>query len=208
MAFPDFYAAAPVIHTHDGLAELLGAADGGLMDYHYVDAVKLCGHSCPTVASAWLAAHAALTALFPGGPAERGGVTVRMPAPRDAGTTGVMAQVMTLATGAAAENGFPGLGGSHQRKGLLSYAGEPGDDAIVVARVDNGMSTAVSIDPSGVEAAPEMAGLFARVRSGAADASARAVFGRLWQDRVRRLLTEHFDDPAVVRIKLLEPIRE
>lgn len=206
MTFPDFYAEAPVIHTHDGLAELLGAAEGGLMDYHYVDAVKLCGHSCPTVASAWLAAHAALAALFPDGPAERGEVTVYMPAPADAGTTGVMAQVMTLATGAAAENGFPGLGGDHRRKGLLSHAEHPMQDgAIRVGRIDNDASVSVTVDPSSVPAAAEMAGLFARVRSGVADADARAEFGRLWQDRVRRLLTEHFDDPAVVRVKLLEP---
>jgi hypothetical protein len=206
MCFPDFYAVAPVIHTRDGLAELLGAADDGLMDYHYVDAVKLCGHSCPTVASAWLAAHAALTALFPDGPAERGGVTVHMPAPYDAGTTGVMAQVLTLATGAAAENGFHGLGGSHRRRGLLSHAGEPDPDGTIrVGRIDNDVSVAVTVDPSSVPAAPEMSGLFARIRNGIADVDERAEFGRLWQDRVRRLLTEHFDDPAVVRVKLLEP---
>jgi len=32
----------------DPLAELLGAAEGGIVEYRYADAVKLAGHSCPT----------------------------------------------------------------------------------------------------------------------------------------------------------------
>ena len=50
MAFPDFFEQAPVIRLRDPLAELLGSATDGVMDYHYVDAVRLAGHSCPTVA--------------------------------------------------------------------------------------------------------------------------------------------------------------
>ena len=51
MALPAFYAQAPRITVHDALAELLGAAEGGLIEYGYEDAVRLAGHSCPTVAS-------------------------------------------------------------------------------------------------------------------------------------------------------------
>lgn len=32
---------------YDPLAEFLGAAEGGLIEYGYADAVKLAGHSCP-----------------------------------------------------------------------------------------------------------------------------------------------------------------
>ena len=47
----------------DPLAEFLGAADGGRLEYTYADAVKLTGHSCPTVAGAWLATRRALATM-------------------------------------------------------------------------------------------------------------------------------------------------
>jgi hypothetical protein len=64
MKFPDFFARIPAITLRDPLAELLGAAEGGLIAYSYVDAVKLAGHSCPTVAGAWLMTVRALRALY------------------------------------------------------------------------------------------------------------------------------------------------
>jgi len=110
---PDHFAKAPSITVHDGLAELLGSAESGRIRYEFADAVRLTGHACPTVAGAWLMVHAALRALYPDGPAERGDIEVDMSAYEDEGTTGVIAQVFTLVTGAAASNGFHGIGG-HQ----------------------------------------------------------------------------------------------
>ena len=60
MAFPDFFAEVPVLTLRDGLAQLLGASDDGVIEYHYADAVRLAGHSCPTVAGGWLSVRAAL----------------------------------------------------------------------------------------------------------------------------------------------------
>ena len=54
MKTPDFFDKVPPIVIADPLAEFLGATEGGLLEYRYVDAVKLAGHSCPTVAGAWL----------------------------------------------------------------------------------------------------------------------------------------------------------
>ena len=102
MNFPDFYDLAPVIRTRDPFAALLGAAHDGILEYRYLDAVRLAGHSCPTVAGAFLIGRAALNALYPDELAERGAIAVHMPAPEYEGTTGVMAQVLTLLTGAAA----------------------------------------------------------------------------------------------------------
>ena len=51
------------IAMHDPLAEFLGAAEGGRLDYSYADAVKLTGHSCPTVAGAYAATRGAAFAL-------------------------------------------------------------------------------------------------------------------------------------------------
>ena len=106
MNFPDFYEKAPVVRTRDPFAAMLGAARDGMLEYCYVDAVRLAGHSCPTVAGAFLVGRAALAALYPDEPAERGNIAVHMPAPEHEGVTGVMAQVLTLLTGAASDNGF------------------------------------------------------------------------------------------------------
>ena len=65
MKFPDFYELAPIVPTRDPFAATLGAAQDGLLEYNYVDAVRLAGHSCPTVAGAFLMGRAALAALYP-----------------------------------------------------------------------------------------------------------------------------------------------
>ena len=44
MKTPAFFDAVPAITVADPLAEALGAADGGLIEYRYFDAVKLAGH--------------------------------------------------------------------------------------------------------------------------------------------------------------------
>lgn len=106
MNFPDFYQLVPTVRTYDSFAAVLGAARDGVLEYHYADAVRLAGHSCPTVAGAFLMGRAALSALYPDRLAERGNIAVRMPAPEDEGTTGVIAQILTLLTGAAPTMGF------------------------------------------------------------------------------------------------------
>lgn len=200
MSFPSFFEQAPVVRMRDPLAALLGAAAGGVIEYHYADAVRLAGHSCPTVAGAYLMGRAALTALYPDRLPERGGIAVRMPAPQDEGTTGVIAQVLTLLTGAAADNGFHGIGGRHVRHGLLSYAERNDGDAVIFRRLDNGTAVAVELDTSPVPADPNQRALLTAILQDRADARQQTAFGDAWQDRVRRLLLEFADDPRVVRV--------
>lgn len=200
MGLPEFYALAPRIVMHDPLAELLGTSDDGLIEYGYADAVRLAGHSCPTVAGAWLMARAALRDLYPDSVAERGGITVTMSLPEDEGTTGVVAQIFTLVTGAAAANGFHGIGGLHVRQGLLAYAG--GDTRVVAyfQRRDNGAKVGVALDASQVPAAPEMRTLLGRALAAGATSAERRTFANAWQDRVRRLLLDHADDAQLIRV--------
>ena len=54
MHLPEFFAASPRLRVFDPLADFLGAAQDGVFEYVYADVVKLAGHSCPTVASAFL----------------------------------------------------------------------------------------------------------------------------------------------------------
>ena len=198
--FPDFYEQAPVVRTHDSFAAMLGAARDGLLDYHYLDVVRLAGHSCPTVAGAFLIGRAALAALYPDGPAERGNIAVHMPAPEDEGVTGVMAQVLTLLTGAAAGNGFQGMRGRYRRKGLLSFAEQREGEAIIFKRLDNDVSVAVTLDVSLIPADPAQGERLMAILQDCADDSQQIAFADAWQDRVRRLLLEFADDPRVIRV--------
>ncbi len=202
MAFPDFFAEVPALRLHDGLAQLLGASNDGMIEYHYADAVRLAGHSCPTVAGGWLSARAALRHLYPDSVPERGGISVYLGDAEDAGVTGVIGQVLTLVTGAAAANGFKGLGGRHARNHLLHYA--QGDVAGVrFRRNDNDAEVEIEIDARSIPADPMQRLLIQLVLSGQADDAQHREFGRAWQDRVRRMLIDHPDDPAVVKVRAL-----
>ncbi len=200
MSMPAFIAQAPRVLVHDGLSEFLGASDDGLLEYSYADAVRVAGHSCPTVASAYLMARAAMRALYPNGPAERGDIEVTMNGAEHEGTTGVIAQVFTLLTGAAADNGFHGIAGRFQRQGLLSYGGHNPQAIANFRRCDTGEAVDVSLDLSGVPPAAEMRNLMPKALAPAATAADRKAFAAAWQERVQRLLLEHADDPAVIQV--------
>ena len=50
--FFEFFEQASMLIVQDALAEFLGAVEEGIMQYRYIDAVRLCKHSYPTVAGA------------------------------------------------------------------------------------------------------------------------------------------------------------
>ena len=77
MSFPAFFDAVPRFKMRDPLAEFLGAAEGGVLEYAYVDVVKLAGHSCPTVLGAWLTTRAALARLYGDELPQRGEIRVQ-----------------------------------------------------------------------------------------------------------------------------------
>lgn len=200
MTFPEFFDQIPALTLRDPLAEVLGAAAGGTIEYRYADAVRLAGHSCPTVAGAWLMARHALAALYPDTLPLRGGIRVDLRAAQEAGSAGVVGSVLGLVTGAAGEGGFKGLGGQHGRRDLLRFGVElPAD--VRLTRQDNGAAVLLDYRPESVPPAPEMAPLMARVVGGTADEEERAAFARLWQDRVRRILLEHGDDPNLLAVR-------
>ncbi len=203
MHYPAFFDQAPVITLRDPLADLLGAADDGLIDYHYIDAVRLAGHSCPTVAGSYLMARAALQALYPDGPAERGGVTVQMPGAEDEGVNGVITQVFTLITGAAADNGFHGIAGRFARQSLLSFSAPADHVTLQVHRRDTGEGVSVELDMASVPAPANLRPLLGAALDPEATTQQRAAFAQAWQGRVKCLLLEHADDPEVVKLTRL-----
>ena len=197
MAFPEFFQLVPSITLRDRLADTLGAATDGVIEYHYFDAVKLAGHSCPTVAGAWLMASRALAALYPDSLPLRGDIRVELRGAQDAGTTGVVGAVLGLITGAASDGGFKGLGGQHVRRDLLKFGVDIAAEARF-SRLDSGASVLVDYHPEAVPPSPGLPPLMARVVGGVADAAERTTFGQLWQERVRRILLQESEEPTLV----------
>jgi len=200
MGHPGFFDDVPGITLRDPLAALLGAADDGLLHYTYLDAVKLAGHSCPTVASAYWLTRQALGLLYPDTLPERGMIRVELREARTAGVTGVIANVVSLLTGAMDESGFRGLAGQFTRRGLLHFGvGLPLE--LRFTRLDTGASVDAAAHPARVPGDPETSTLLAHCLDGSAGADERTRFAGIWQDRVRRLLREHADDPNVFELR-------
>lgn len=199
MSFPAFFANAPTISLRDPLARFLGASDDGVITYSYTDAVKLAGHSCPTVAGAYLMIRKGLASLYGSELPERGAIEVLLRDSRDQGVTGVIASVATLVTGAAAETGFAGIGaqGRFARRGLLRFDA-PIAGILALRRCDTGESVELDLNPAVVPSDPAMGPLFAKAASGRADEAERLRFGELWQDRVARMLLENADNDQMV----------
>lgn len=197
--FPDFFADAPRITLRDPLAEFLGSARGGVMHYCYADAVRLSGHSCPTVAGAYLMTVHGLRALYGDELPVRGEISVFMRDARDSGANGVIATVVQLLTGAAAETGFHGIGRRFARYQLLRFE-QPVQATLGLRRNNSGRAVQVELDASTVGWTPEMRSLLPRAAAGQASANELQRFGELWQDRVRRMLVEHANDPRLVQV--------
>ena len=202
MAFPEFFARIPAITLRDPLAELLGAAEGGLIEYRFADAVKLAGHSCPTVAGAWLMTVRALRALYGDETPVRGDLRVTLGENADSGVAGVIASIAGLLTGAAGDGGFKGLGGRYGRRNLLRF-GVAGVGGLAFTRLDTNVAVDCILRLEMVPADPRLGGLLGAILQGTADTGNTQLFGELWQDRVRRILIDHADDPEIVQLRPL-----
>jgi hypothetical protein len=201
MDYPSFFDQAPTVTLRDPLSEFLGSFTNGEVEYRYLDAVKLAGHSCPTVAGAWLMTAKALGALYGDDTPERGAIRVSFPDSLDSGVTGVMAQVTTLITGAAGEGGFKGIGPRFDRSNLLNF-GTGGAAEIAFERTDTGAKAEAIFVASVVPMPDEARMLLGQIITGQAGDEEARRFQFLWQDRVRQLLVDHVDDPALVQMRI------
>ncbi|HGP7511809.1 FmdE family protein [Neisseria gonorrhoeae] len=202
---PEFFDRALTLTVQDPLAAFLGAAENGILTYRYADAVRLCGHSCPTVAGAYLMVIKGLKALYGEELPERGGIEAAMQGTRDEGTVGVTASVVQLLTGAAPETGFGGIGmqGRFARRNLLSFGAGEINGTLTLRRKDNGKTVAVSLNAALQPFAPQMRDIMPKAVGGSASAKELERFGQLWQARVKAFLTESADDPQFVIVREL-----
>ena len=197
MSYPKFYDTVEDIKLVDPLSMVLGAFDEGKYEISYLEVVKSAGHSCPTVAGAYIITNAALKALYPDARAVRGGVKVSFEESPEEGVAGVIANVVSQITGATETSGFKGLQGQFARHSLMEFNSNI-DASARFTRVDNGKSVDVSYNPSTIMPSPAMQPLMGKMMQGQATPEELKEFGALWQDRVARIF-ENLDKVVQVQ---------
>ena len=195
----DFFAKVPPIAMRDPLASALGAVEnGGVIYYTYTDCVKVAGHACASVSSAFQMTKVALKALYGDEIPVRGDVSVRFGGDRTSGANGPIGQVIQFLTGAAIETGFHGLGGNFSRADNFTYDEELGETAenglvAVFSRLDTGKTVVVHANPSLIPiSAEERSGatFMPKVIAGAASEEEREKFFAYWQGKNKKILLE------------------
>lgn len=199
MQYPAFINDVPKIKLYDPLAEFLGAIDDGIIEYGYIDAIKLAGHSCPTMASAYWMTFMALKALYSEALPERGNVRVEFCQKSTDGVCGVIANVVNLLTGAGNNAAFKGIGGRFDRRNKLLFESDIQNE-MRFTRLDNMQAVSVSVNMQGVPSSSRVSELLPVCLNGTASSDDHAEFRHLWQMRVKAILLDHADDPHVFNL--------
>jgi hypothetical protein len=186
MNYPKFFDTIEPVKLHDPLAKVLGAFEDGAYEISYVEVVKAAGHSCPTVAGAYLMTQAALQALYGEQRAVRGDIEVAFKEGIEDGVAGVIANVVTHITGATDKSGFKGLGGKSARHSLMHFHADIDSSARFI-RKDTQESVDVVYDPSSVPMNPKMKQLMQKLFQDVATEAEKEEFAQLWQERVEKI---------------------
>ncbi|MBP9713709.1 MAG: hypothetical protein KBD60_08465 [Sterolibacterium sp.] len=200
MQTPDFFNQVPPLKLRDPLADFLGATTDGIIEYTYLDVVKLAGHSCPTVAGAYQLTRHALRALYGDALPERGAIRVEIREDKTQGVTGIIANVVAMLTGASTDTGFKGIAGRFDRRNLLVFSANIPLE-IRYTRLDTGAQVDAAAHLREVTGETDMPAQLQRGIRGEASPEEALRFGHVWQDRVRRILLEHGEDPRVFVIQ-------
>ena len=199
MNYPSFFDTIESIQLKDPLSQVLGAFEAGEYEISYLEVVKAAGHSCPTVAGAYIITQEALKVLYPEGRAVRGAIKVEFEEDLEDGVAGVIANVISQITGATDKSGFKGLQGQFARHSLMHFNVNI-DASARFTRVDNGKSVDLTYNPSSIKPDPQMMPLMQKLSSGEASPEDVKAFGALWQDRVKRIFENLSEVVEVVEI--------
>ena len=201
MRYPNFYTQVNPIQLYDPLSEFLGAFEEGKLEISYLDCVKLAGHSCPTVAGAYLMASKGLDSLYGESLPSRGFIKVEMHASEAEGVTGVIANVISFIVGASGVGGFKGIQGKFSRDNLVAY-NRPMQGEVKLTRLDTNESVTLSYNPSIITPDAMMQPLMGKTLQGMATQEEKETFGKLWQKRVEKiLLSTDLHDKIITIIK-------
>ncbi len=196
MKYPDFFNKVKTIKLKDELSNFLGTFEDGIVEYNYTEIVKAAGHSCPTVAGAYMICAKGLDKLYSTSLPLRGQIKVEFKNPIDEGVTGVISNVISHITGATKNTGFKGIAGKFVRHTLMDFeANIPG--LIRFTRIDNNNFVDIIYNPI-IPPKPEMQELMQKSISGQSTDLEKNKFGELWQQRVKEILIDNFDNPEVV----------
>ena len=199
MEYPSFFDTIENIQVKDPLSQVLGAFSMGEYEFTYLDVVKSAGHSCPTVAGAYIITLEALKVLYPNERAIRGNIKVEFEEALEDGVAGVIANVISQITGATDKSGFKGLQGQFARHSLMHFNADISSSARFT-RIDKGKSVDVTYNPEPVKPNPKMMQLMKKLSSGDTTSEEVKEFGALWQDRVQRIFENR---EVVVEVKEL-----
>jgi formylmethanofuran dehydrogenase subunit E len=186
MKYPQFFDKLPTITLRDDLAEFLGSIDDGIVEFSYLDVVKSAGHSCPTVAGAYIMTLMGLKELYKDETPVRGEIMIEFSSDEQDGVAGVISNVMSQITGATKTLGFKGIGGEYIRHSLVSFnAGI--NSKVKFTRNDTNDSVEVDYNPDAVPADPAQAELMQKLLRNFATDEESKEFKRLWQGRVEAI---------------------
>lgn len=188
MQYPPFFDTIETIKLTDPLADFLGALEDGYMEFSHLDVVKSAGHSCPTVAGAYLMALEGLKALYGEHLPVRGEIKVAFKGEAIEGVNGVIANLFTQLTGATGDLGFKGIGGNFSRNNLLYFHEETSAD-VKLTNTITGVSVEVYYTPQAVAVDPAQKELMEKIINKSASAEERKKFKSIWQKRVERIFS-------------------
>ncbi len=150
MKYPNFFDTIENIVVYDDLCRFLGVNKDGILEFSYADIVKTAGHSCATVAGAYLMAQKGLKALYKDETPHRGNIKVEFQkAPREE-NSGVVGAVISNITGATSDFGFGGIPtGKYNRRDLLFFEAKIDHD-LCLTRLDTGKKVYIDYKPQKV----------------------------------------------------------
>ncbi|NPA04372.1 MAG: hypothetical protein GXO61_05855 [Epsilonproteobacteria bacterium] len=185
MHYPSFFDEVESILLYDPLAEFLGSVEKGIMEFNYLDIVKFAGHSCPTVAGAYLMGKVGLEMLFKEELPVRGEIKVEIKGKKEEGVNGVIGNGIAYICGVSDSAGFKGIGGNFNRSNKLFY------DAKIEGEVRlsyQDKKVDLIYDPSPIPPNPQLKQLLQKQLQGIATPQEIGRFRELWQERVKKIL--------------------
>ena len=200
MQYPDFYSKIAPIKLYDPLSDFLGAFKEGKLEISYLDCVKLAGHSCPTVAGAYLMAMQGTEMLYGDDLPQRGSIKIEMKENKSTGVTGITANILSFILGVSGEGGFKGIEGKFSRNDLLFF-GSSIDAEVRLTRLDTMHSVNLSYDPSLVKADEKMMPLMGKTLIVLASEEEKKLFQTLWHRRVEEILLNRKNHNRLITIE-------
>jgi len=187
MKYPAYIDRVEPICLRDPLSEFLGVFAEGVVAFSYLDVVKSAGHSCPTIAGAYMSILDGLKALYKEEMPVRGEIAIALGDSIEEGVRGVIANLLTQITGATEESGFRGVGGNFLRVGLMHHEKDMQAN-MRLTRTDTNATLSVTYDPSSIAADPRQAPLMKKLLQKSATPEEERLFHEIWHARVEMIL--------------------